>query len=429
MDADSFHRLAKVLADSGEAATLEDVETTFARYGVRIALDDSFLSNASAQVIALTAINTAARCFRGNVDVVAPRDTVLTVRGFEGLSLVDFMSWVGIVAVAEEAAARSWPTIRIGERPDAISTSTICPWADGWRFGLGADGVCTTDFFAPACVAAGGLAVSEAFSILRRDNPYAGRRNISMSLWSIAQGTAEAGMLGGDVPPVPSMWLIGLGHLGQAFAWTLGFMQSASGATLYLQDADVVTKSTLSTSVLSAQGDLKVKKTRVAANWLERRGYATAIVERRFDEAQRVGAVEPRLALVGVDNVAARRVLEGAGFRFAIDAGLGSGYQDFRAIRMRTFPGPSLAANIWAASDATKASPQAAAYQALLAKGADPCGVTTLATRAVGAPFVGCVAAAYVVAELMRYEMGVRPYGYLDLNLRNPHTLEVEKSP
>jgi len=31
--------------------------------------------------------------------------------------------------------------------------------------------------------------------------------------------------------------------------------------------------------------------------------------------------------------------------------------------------------------------------------------------RAVGAPFVGCVAAAYVLAELMRYEMGVRPYG------------------
>ena len=49
--------------------------------------------------------------------------------------------------------------------------------------------------------------------------------------------------------------------------------------------------------------------------------------------------------------------------------------------------------------------------------------------RAVGPPFVGCVAAADVVAGLMRYETGVRPYGYLDLNLRNSHTIKVEKSP
>jgi hypothetical protein len=338
------------------------------------------------------------------------------------------MSWLGIGDTAQQAV-QCWPTIKIGERTNAEPDAAIRPWADGWRFGVGNDGACSTDFFAPACVAAAGLAVSEAFSILRRDNPYAGQRSITLSLWSIAKNDGDVRAPVQDLPPVPSAWLVGLGHLGQAYAWTLGFIKPASGVTLYLQDVDVVTKSTISTSVLSVAADLMVKKTRATAKWLEHRGYTTALVERRFDEAQRIGAVEPRLALVGVDNAAARRVLEGTGFRFVIDAGLGSGYQDFRAIRVRTFPGPSSAAHIWAASDATTASlPAAAAYRALLAKGADPCGVTTLATRSVGAPFVGCVAAAYVVAELMRYEMGMRPYGYLDLNLRNPHILDAEKS-
>lgn len=424
MDADSFHRLAKVLADSGEATSLQDVDAAFSRYGVRILLDDSFSSNICVQVIALTAINSAARSFRGNIEVIVPSHSVLIAPGFEGISLAEFMSWLGIGDIAMEAAA-SWPTISIGNQLDVGPTSTIRPWADGWRFGIGNNGASTTNFFAPACVAAGGLAVSEAFSILRHDNPYAGRRNITLSLWSIASGSADKEPRGDSVPPISSAWMVGLGHLGQAYAWILGFMKPACNATLYLQDVDVVTKSTLSTSMLSVTSDLKKSKTRIVAKWLEQRGYSTVLVERRFDGAQRVGLNEPQLALFGVDNAAARRVLEGAGLRFVIDAGLGSGYRDFRAIRVRTFPGPSEAAQIWAVDNIATNSSQATAYKALLAAGADPCGVTMLATRAVGAPFVGCVAAAFVVAEFMRHEMGARPTGFIDLNLRNPHEIDV----
>lgn len=338
MDADSFHRLAKILADSGEATSLQDLDATFSRYGVCILLDDSFSSNISAQVIALTAINAAARSFRGNVDVVAPSHTVLIAPGFEGIPLAEFMSWLGIGDIAMEAAA-SWPTISIGNQLDEGHTSTIKPWADGWRFGIGNNGACAANFFAPACVAAGGLAISEAFSILRHDNPYAGRRNISLSLWSIASGTGDLNPSEEEVPPVSSAWLVGLGHLGQAYAWILGFMSPARNATLYLQDIDVVTKSTLSTSMLSVTSDIKARKTRIVAKWLEQRGYSTALVERRFDGAQRVGLNEPQLALFGVDNVAARRILEGAGLRFVMDAGLGSVYGIFAPFECELFQG------------------------------------------------------------------------------------------
>jgi len=423
MDADSFHRVAKVLADSGDAATIEAAEATLTGYGVRLFLGVDIEHDAALQTIALTVINTAARTFVGNVRIEAPNDPVLSVLGYEGWSLSEFSAWAGVGKVSADQA-QSWPEIHIGPDQSGRCREIIRPWADGWRCGLDGRHLLTKgSYFAPACVAAGGLAVSEAFSLLRRDNPYAGRREISLSLWTPGEPEVEP-------PPLaeilaPSAWLVGLGHLGQAYAWTLGFMKPADGATLVLQDVDIVTSSTLSTSVLSTRADINCMKTRVVARWLEERGYITSIVERRFDEFQRVAATEPKLALFGVDNAAARRVAEGAGFHTVIDVGLGSGFKDFRAMRLRTFPGPSSASALWAAADESTVGELAPAYQSLLAKGVDPCGVTTLMTRAVGAPFVGCVAAAFALAELLRRQIGARGHAVVDLNLRDPASMQV----
>lgn len=420
MDADSFHRVAKVLADSGEAESIEAAQATLSGFGVRVVLHEAAKHDVGLQVIAKTVINAAARTFLGNVCIDATEDIPLLAAGFEGRSLGQFCAWAGVVPTVPQS---TWPEIHIGSTGVEDARGTICVWADGWAYGLGrhqrSDG-----HFAPACVAAGGLAVSEAFSLLRRDNPYAGRRDVALSLW--APGSEHPDRGPEHDAAAPSAWLVGLGHLGQAYAWTLGFMRPLGGSTVVLQDVDTVTLSTLSTSVLSSAADVGRNKARVVARWLEARGYATAIVERRFDQHQRVAAAEPRTALFGVDNAAARRVVEGAGFDMVIDAGLGSGFKDFRAMRLRTFPGPSSAAQLWAAPDGgASSSVSAPAYRTLLAQGADPCGVTTLATRAVGAPFVGCVAAGYVVAELLRRQIGGQGYAVVDLNLRDPGAMQV----
>ena len=422
MDAESFHRLEKLLADSGEAATLAEAHAIFSRYGVRIVLSENIEQEPAAQIIALTALNAAARSFRGNVVVDGPRRALLSIQGFAGTRIETFLNQLGLQGIPPEGSA-AWPTIAVGSN---VSTGDagwcVRPWAAGWRFGLGADREVVAAAV-PACVAAGGIAVNEAFSILRRDNPYAGRRRLSVSLWS--PGSDDDADAPANIGPVASSWLIGLGHLGQAYAWTLGFIAPEPGSTWYLQDADVVTPSTLSTSLLSGPSNLGERKTRVVAGWLEARGYSTALVERRFDHHARVGAGEPRLAIVGVDNAAARRVLEGVGFARVIDAGLGAGHRDFRAIRVRTFPGPSAAATLWAVGNESDDAVAAPAYQALLRGGAEPCGVTTLATRAVGAPFVGCVAAALVFAQVARSQFGFCNHGYIDLNLRDPERVDT----
>jgi len=386
-------------------------------------LDARVASSIVDQVIALTVINTAARSFLGNVDVVAPVGLQLTAPGFEGQTLKNFLDWAGVNGELP-AAASGWPTIEVGEPPQTRAGG-IRAWADGWTYGIGAHDGGQATFFAPACVAAAGLAVSEAFSVLRRDNAYAGRRTLSLSLWKpeLTGDVAEA--QGPELALLPSVWLMGLGHLGQAYAWTMGFMKPTANADVILQDIDVVTRSTPSTSVLSNEADHGRQKTRVAAAWLEARGFTTHLVERRFDGAQRVASSEPQRALFGVDNAAARRVLENAGFAHVIDAGLGSGFKDFRAMRIRTFPGPSSAALLWASQPASNGAEHAAAYRHLLAAGADPCGVTTLATRSVGAPFVGCVAAGHAIAALLRHALSKSPYPVIDLSLRDPHHADV----
>lgn len=204
-------------------------------------------------------------------------------------------------------------------------------------------------------------------------------------------------------------------------------MRPPPGSTLYLQDIDTVTPSTLSTSMISTRQDIGVRKTRVAAHWLEQRGYNTALVERRLNANQRLDPGEPRVALFGVDNAAARRVMESVGFDHIIDVGLGAGYRDFRAIRIRGFPGPSSAAALWAA-DSDASVTLAPAYQDMLTRGADPCGVTTLASRAVGAPFVGCVAAGFAIAQLLRASGGLAPHAVIDMSLRDPRTFEMVRA-
>lgn len=428
MHADSFHRLMKLLVDSGECATLEEAVATFAGYGVRLVLSDEVANSPALQIIALTAINTAARSFQGNVHITAPQGLLLTAAGFEGLSLSTFAAWAGVNPACQ--AAPGWPEIHVGMRRYDGPAAVIKPWADGWAFGIDLhpqpQAECSAEMptFVPACVAAGAVAVSEAFSILRRDSPYAGRRSMSFSLWSMKADASQP--LEGVVARLDGgLWLVGLGHLGQAYCWTLGMMGDLVKGPLVLQDIDVVTASTITTSVLSAPADLKRKKTRIVAEWMERRGFDTHLVERRFDAATRWAAEEPVIALFGVDNPAARRACEGAGFSLVLDAGLGSGYKDFRSLRVRAFPGTSSASKIWAAGEEVPDRPLAAAYGAMLAAGTEPCGVTTLATRAVGAPFVGCYASAITIAELLRRQAGLAGYSVVNISLHRAEAAEL----
>jgi hypothetical protein len=223
-----------------------------------------------------------------------------------------------------------------------------------------------------------------------------------------------------DYAAASSIWLVGMGNLGQAYLWTLGLLPyGKEAAELVLQDLDVLARSNLSTSLLTTPAILGLRKTRAMANWAEARGFKTAIIERSFNPDFRVGSREPAVALIGVDNALARQAIEDVGFDRVIEAGLGRGPQDFLGTDVHTFPASKPAREFWHETEVADVEIAQPAYRAMLERTGDRCGTVRLAGRSIGAPFVGAVAASLVIAELLRLVMGRDRYEVISCHLRD----------
>ena len=287
--------------------------------------------------------------------------------------------------------------------------------------------------FTPSGVLAGALAVSEAFQFVRRSNAQAGRRAMGLSLWRPEEGISwlEESAYGPPLGILPSrLWIIGLGHLGQAYLWTLGLLPYArpDEVQIVLQDFDALVSANDSTSLLTTKAILGEKKTRATARWCEERGFQTVIQERRFRDNFQVDDDDPVVALCGIDNALGRAALEDVGFRRIIEAGLGRGTEEYLAFQVHTFPASRSARDRWGGvteRDTAETMLRLPAYQSLATAGIDQCGLTMLAGRSVGASFVGAATATIVIAELLRMVMGEHRYEIIDGTLR---TLEYRQS-
>ena len=437
---DQLHRHLKLVLDTGEAASLEEAQRLFDRYRLGIAVGSSVAHSATLQATVLTAVNTGRRSFLGGVCVEGALDVPLLVPWGRCRTLGEAVADLqGVVT----DLTRGIPRIVIGDGPlpPADAEFAVRATFDGW-----CGGVAPLDHnlrlperqeCVPAGVLAGALGVSEAFQFVRGDNAVAGRRDVGLSLWQPDKETnwLAASEAGPELERLPAnAWLIGLGHLGQAFLWTLGLLPygSPGEVSLVLQDFDELVEANDSTSLLTTHAKLGVKKTRAMALWCETRGFRTSIVERRFAADFLVAGDEPRVALCGVDNALARAELEDAGFGRVIEAGLGAGTQEYLAFQVHTFPARRTAKQRWG-TEANQSSLDAVAgnpaYRALSQAGLDDCGITTLAGRTVGASFVGAATAAIVVAELIRGGLGGHRYEVVDGSLRSLELRQAIESP
>lgn len=432
---DNLSRTIKLAIDSGEAATLEEAAAIFEGYAIRIHVGQDVANSSTLQAALLTAVNAARRCFLGGVEVVGCVDAPLRVPLNNYVSLRDAVAGLGGI-ILQSTSEKKTPEIVVGEINTAVITADFAIRAtfDGWTGAIApiADGIRlaeNTDF-TPAGVLAGALAVSEAFQYVRGCNVYAGKRSVGLSLWDPATRDLFSPTTdhGPALELLPSnLWIIGLGHLGQSFLWTLGFLPFArpGEVRLVMQDTDRLVQANDSTSPLTDRSKLKQFKTRAMAVWAERRGFTTTIVERLFAADFKINSYEPRLAICGVDNAIARRVVEDVGFHHVIEAGLGKGGEEYLAFQLHTFPGGKKAADTWsefakAASDADRAAPPSVpAYDALATAGLHQCGLTLLANRSVGAAFVGLFTSTLMIAEVLRRLSGGKAYDVIDGSLRN----------
>lgn len=410
IDHAKLHRGAKIFMDSGRAATYEDAMALLGKFGLTIVVGADIASSVACQTALLSLVNVARRTFLGGIDVIGLSDcaskTVLTSQN----RLIEAVIELGGNIATE--AHPEWPTALIGNvtgTPRGLPAWKLT-WA-GWRGGVvpadSRDRLADDEAMPLAPVLAAAACAAEAFAVHAGDHAMAGRRAAGLSLWHPGANWLNPDESEPALVYLPSrLWLIGLGNLGQAFSWLLACLpyEVPREVHLVLQDDDRIAQSNDSTSMLSRIVDIGKMKTRVVANWLEARGFSIFLVERRFGPSTLRSKDEPGLALCGVDNANTRAALDQAGFDLIVEAGLGGGPQAFRNMSIHTFPASRTPAQIWGgrvaqAEENIEAKP---AYQALKQAGMDGCGLTQLASRTVGVPFVGLIAACLTIAEVLR---------------------------
>jgi len=417
IELDNFHRLAKSFMDEGKASSYEEALGMLRKMRLAIRVGPQIAESSTLQAALLTAVNTGRRCFLGGVEICGQLDVPLRLGWPRQETLAEAVA--SLQGIQVESVPSDIPWVVIGDDLPKMDTSPFCVRAvcDGWRGGIipidSSKKIPLSMEFTPSGVLAGALAVSEAFQHLRGGNPYAGRRVLGLSLW---EPERSEGWLDSDTGPEPRAlpsraWLIGLGHLGQAYLWTLGLMPYThrEEVELVLQDIDELSAANDSTSLLTSPGMIGMKKTRAMAAWCDAMGFRSRIVERKFSSDFHVSRDEPNIGICGVDNPEARRILEDVGFDAVLEAGLGSTATDFLGFQVHSFPAPRKAQDIWGirdkSDDAKENAPLPAAYQPKGPDGIDRCGLVQLAGRSVGSSFVGTVVSTLVIADLIRISM------------------------
>lgn len=384
-----------------------------------VSVGDDCAASEALQVALLTVANLSHKSFSAAVPVRATE----SVWGAACLTALSAKSTLG-EALQEIGAVRADPdqvhALRLLVGDAQAGPRSLRVTFDGWRVGVGPAASMLRMKERPYCmlapVAAAAIAVGEAFSAWANISVEATRKNIAFSLWRPDLDiTLEVG-LGQPVAEFPKkLELFGLGHLGQAYVWAMAALPFEDrGALLpYLCDDDAVESPNLETGSLLRKENLPGRKTRVIAEWLRLRGFDCRLVERFIDDGYRRCSGEPTFALSGFDNNEARHWLARAGFSSIFDSGLGGEATNFDSIAVRIWPHAQVAEILWPLEDRVARDEREArqkqrtrsnaAYNDIAA---DECGKLLVADKAVAVPFVGAVAATFVLAEVLRATNG-----------------------
>jgi hypothetical protein len=223
--------------------------------------------------------------------------------------------------------------------------------------------------------------------------------------------------------------VLGLGHLGNAYLWSLGTLpyRQPGAVEFVLNDFDRIEPENVETGVIFNADDERRLKSRACCAWMERRGFQTSLVERRFDATFRRHEKEPWMALCGFDSNPARRDLATAQFLRVIESGLGGMASNFDTISFHTLPNARTPDELWP-DLSEEEEKKRAEHQKRVALdnpgysrlGKDDCGRHELAGKSVAVPFVGMTAASLVVAEAVRLLHDGPAYSDIKLSLGTP---------
>lgn len=428
---ENLSRIDKLFMDRNATSDEESYRRREMR-GLDIVAGDDVKGSYGLQLALLTAVNLGVKCFAGQVTVHATAEVLLSscvVPFVQAATLSDAVVALGGKPTRAVGLTRKSHYLVLGDA--AVSDNAVRITYDGWQVAVGPAGDLPRMNERPYCplasIAAAAIGVSELFSEFASINIAACRQVVNLSLWRPDLSTGHPDSLGQPIHELPiSVGVFGLGHLGQAYLWGLAALpfSSARDSTVLLCDDDKVEAANLETGALLNRDAVTHLKTRVAAQWLEARGFSTRLLECRVDHQFRRTDREPLIALSGFDDNKARQWLANAGFRTIFDCGLGGEASNFDTIAFRAWPNPRPPADLWPleteverATREVRNHQRATGNSAYQTMDADECGRILMADASVAVPFVGAVASCVVLAELLKCANGGPTLSELKLRL------------
>ena len=403
---ENMNRMARIMIEKF-GMTYTDAVTKLSELRLQIECGPSIKHSPSLQAAFITALTTGNRAFHGGISYSLPANIPLLLP-WPGHKTLNTLA-LELLPNQSMPTARTLPTLCI-DRPDLAGGNFFHLYCDGWRAGIspksalqefsqGAD-------FSLGGVAAGALGVGVAFFGAVGISTRANDKAFGISLWELDNDWLSNDSIGPKLESLPKkLWLLGLGHLGQAFLWNMCLLpfENPASTELILQDFDKVVKANWTAGLICDGNSIGRFKTRVSADFLEKRGFLTRIVERPFDGRTIREPEEPRIAICGFDKAEPRRILDKAGFDLVVESGVGGGLDSFDKIGLHTLPHPSMSAEtIW---DNIKIP--VPAINPILLKQLDQgstCGVLAeeLAQTSISTSFVGALAGALSLSEILR---------------------------
>lgn len=344
-----FDRILKALMVK-HGCTKKEALNKLKSLKLKIEVGPSIKGSLPLQAALLTAINTAKRAFGGGVIIDVPEkiSSKLPLEGYSTLNEA-IKTIAGPNIVKDQNDGSQSFTLLFGKRSTSYSELEIV--CNGWQGGVVANNEDITlenvnSSLPLGGIYAGGLGVACAFNVAAQFDIKAADNSRGLSLWNL--NLSDSWHLpsnnGKEVKVLPpSLWLLGLGHIGQAHAWTFSLLPySNNKPTVYLMDYDSIEDPNLGSGLVSFGVNVGDTKTSVVSDWLSKNQFDTKIVDRPFTKHTQIAPQapfnEPVIALSGFDSAIPRRVLNKAGFEAIIDSGIGGELHNFDSIAIRIFP-------------------------------------------------------------------------------------------
>ena len=423
-------RIDKLLLDR-EGTKPEESRERRAGRALGIVVGDDARGSYGLQLALLTAVNLGARTFSSacavyvSADLAASRNIVPVARG---VTLHQAIVELGGRVETTMGVTDDRPYLLLGNA-DPVGRALRVSF-DGWKIAVGPaadlDRLQERDYCPLAGAAAAAIGLEEIFADFAGINIAATRRVVITSLWRPDLGNDDFAGVGEAIGELPSeVAMFGLGHLGQAYLWAYVALRhpDPAKATVTLCDDDVLEPPNLETGAIATAGWLDKRKTRMAAQWLEDRGYKTRLLERLIDNCFRRVDRDPVLALSGFDDNLPRQWLCEGGFVSMFDSGLGAEAFNFDTIAYRSWPNTRRAIDLWPIETEEELAAREARREKILGGGAyddlgvDDCGRLRIAEKSVAVPFVGMYAACTVLAEALKAVNGGPVFHEIKLRL------------